>query len=87
MQQNKLLEICKGALQDLKVSSELLENPTIVVLKGSSKHLKSFQLVLFLMEIESKIEDLEIEVDLFNLADSMGDELTLGELIDKLSTI
>ena len=37
------------------------------------------------MDIESLTEDLELGVDVFDLVESMGDNITVGELISKLS--
>jgi hypothetical protein len=37
------------------------------------------------MEVESLSEHLEIDVDLFDLVESMGDDITVGALISKLS--
>ena len=85
MEENRLIEICIQALEGFNLPTNDYDYPLNVVLKGPTKHLKSFHLVLFLMEVESLTEDLELDVDLFDLVDTMGEDTTVGALIAKLS--
>ena len=81
MEKDKLRDICYYALDSFNLPSHGEEYPFSINLKGPLKHIKSFQLVLFLMEVESK---LDAEVDLFDLIDSMGGDICGRDLIDRL---
>jgi len=85
MEEKKLIEICNKALQSFNLSTTGLDYPLNVILKGSTRDLKSFQLVLFLMEVESGLEELEVAVDLFDLVGAMGDDVSVIDLVTVLS--
>ena len=85
MNEKVITDICIKALKSFNLQTNDSDYPLNIILKGPQKHLKSFHLVLFLMDIESLTEDLELGVDVFDLVESMGDNITVGELISKLS--
>ena len=84
MEKKKLIDIFHSALKSFNLPSKDEDYPLNVVLKGSLKQIKSFQLVLFLMEVESKIE---VEVDLFDLVESMEVDICVRDLLDQLLTV
>jgi hypothetical protein len=87
MEKKKLVDICHHALEDFNLQSRAADYPLNIILKGPLKEIKSFQMVLFLMECESALEEGEMEVDLFDLFECMDDNVTVEDLIHELSII
>ena len=87
MEKKKLVDICYHALEGFNLQPRDEGYPLNVILKGPLKDIKSFQMVLFLMECEAALEKGEIEVDLFDLLECMNENVSIEDLIHELSII
>ena len=64
---------------DIEISDDI--KTSNVKLKGINKTIKSFELVIVLMEFEDRLKQIGILSDVFNIVENSPDDITVDQLV------